>query len=101
MVYVQWGYPFDGPYKSPENLEPKPGIYVVWHKKGRNWIVLDVGESENLLQRCRIFDRIERWKRDIEVDGIQYGAHYMPDSSKRNRKAVESVIRNRAKPQDV
>lgn len=44
MAFQRWGYDFDGAYTSPDSLQPRSGVYVIWCRNGENWSVLDVGE---------------------------------------------------------
>lgn len=99
MSFIQWGYIFDGPYKSPDELLSEPGVFVIWHKVHKTWVVLEVGECENVKKRCIDPDRIDYLKSIADIDNIFYGAHYMYNSTKRDRKVVELSICQRSFPQ--
>jgi hypothetical protein len=41
------GYPFDGPYPTPDDLEARPGVWAVLvHEEGSTWRPIDVGASD-------------------------------------------------------
>jgi hypothetical protein len=48
------GYPFDGPYPSPDDLEGRPGVWVVLvSEEGAAWRPIDVGRSDTALPSVR------------------------------------------------
>ena len=98
MTVVQWGYTFDGPYKSPDNLLPEPGVFVIWHKINNTWVVLEVGECGNVKKRCIDPNRIDYLKSITDIENIYYGAHYMYNSTERDRKIIALNICKRSFP---
>lgn len=98
MSFEQWGYKFNGPYVSPATLAPEAGVYAIWCKTNLRWHILDVGQSEDVRDRCQNHDRTDCWEDKCQVGNLRYSAHYMPDSSETNRIRVEQDIRSRANP---
>ena len=98
MTLERWGYKFDGPYLSPSTLDPKAGIYVIWCNHHDKWRVLDVGQSENVRERCQNHERTDCWEKNCHIENIRYSAHYMRDDSEKFRNQVERDIRSQANP---
>ena len=97
MAFERWGYQFDGAYTSPDHLQPRPGVYVIWCRIGDDWSVLDVGESDDARERVINHERADCWRRNC-VGTIYYSATYTPDLDEYGRRAVEQHIRNITNP---
>lgn len=91
MTYSKWGYEFDGPYTNPNMLRPDPGVYVIWCQTRNNWKILDVGESENAVEKIVYHERADKWKQNCSGT-IRYSTAYIP--AKKERLALEKKIRN-------
>lgn len=89
-------YDFDGPYSDRNSLRDEAGVYIVLNGYP-NADVLDVGESQNIRTRLNNHEREPCWIRN-NTRGISYAAHYMPNSTQIQRRAVESAIRRQYPP---
>ena len=93
------GYDFEGPFSSTDSLHDEAGVYVILdYRPSRNsYIVLDVGESTTVKTRVENHDRTFCWTQNQQ--GTLYcAALYMPNSTRRQRMAVESAIRDEYNP---
>jgi len=91
MSFTRWGYDFDGLSSNAETLIAKAGVYVIWCFKGNLWAVLDVGESENVVDRINNHDRKDCWLKNCQ--GItRYSATYI--FSQQKRLDLENKIRS-------
>lgn len=43
MLWRSYGYDFDGPFYSPDNVPSYPGVYTVWCNNEEGTYLLDVG----------------------------------------------------------
>lgn len=94
MNFTRWDYEFDGSYSDAGMLEPKAGVYVIWCDTGNSWDVLDVGESEDVVDRINNHDRRDCWF--INCNGtIRYSATYISDPEE--RRDLENRIRSHEK----
>ena len=57
MGFERWGYQFDGAYASPDSLQSRSGVMLIWCKKDVDWTVLDVGESADVRERVSNHER--------------------------------------------
>lgn len=82
------GLRFDGPFFQLGSVLNEPGIYLIMHRN----LVLDVGESQALVERLGNHDRRGCW---IHKGGLDYSmyVHYMPGSSEQQRRYIESRLR--------
>ena len=96
-TFKMWNFEFDGAYSSPDTLQPKAGVYVVWDKNGEIWTVLDVGESLDVQTRLKNHDRKPDWER-CRKGTIYYAATYTPGLDITKRCAIEKSVRLAAKP---
>ncbi len=91
MSYTKWGYEFDGPYSDGGILKEEAGVYVIWCDTGSSWDVLDVGESEDVVDRINNHDRRDCWF--LNCNGaVLYSAAYISDPEKRRN--LENRIRS-------
>jgi hypothetical protein len=82
------GYPFDGPYDSPDDLEDRPGVWVALvHEEGSVWRPIDVGASAGVVPSVRVR------RPDASRDGIGFAATYV--ESDHSRRQIEGHIRAR------
>lgn len=91
MTFQRWDYEFDGPYTDPNRLQPSAGVYVVWCMINTSWFVLDVGESEDVVDRLNNHDRAECWRQNCNGT-IFFSATYISDEQ--DRFNLEQSIRN-------
>jgi hypothetical protein len=78
MGFERHGYQFEGAFTSPEQLEARAGVYLVWCKSGETWTCLDVGESHNVQEGVLNHDRADEWRRNCR-GVLYYAAHYTPN----------------------
>jgi len=97
MAFERNGYQFEGAFTSPDNLEEKSGIYVIWCKISESWTCLDVGESHNVKNRVINHDRTDQWRRNCRGQ-IYYAAHYTPHLQQTGRMEIEQNLRALEKP---
>ena len=97
MGFEMWGYQFDGAYTSPDSLESRSGVYVIWCKNGDNWTVLDVGESADVKERVSNHERADCWERNCSGT-IYYSVTYTPNLQQSGRKEIEQKIRDLTNP---
>ena len=91
MTFERWGYKFDGPYDSPDSLQPIAGVYAIWCGDELDEL-LDVGESDNVRDRVSDHERADCWEQNC-TGTIYYSATYMPFSDEDERRRVEQEIR--------
>jgi hypothetical protein len=97
MAFEHWGYTFEGAWNHPNNLEPRPGIYVIWCKTETVWSVLDAGESQDVKAAVLAHPRKDDWK--IKCTGeMYYAATYTPSLEPSGRKEIEQKIRLIGRP---
>ncbi|MFK7825711.1 MAG: hypothetical protein AB8G05_16280 [Oligoflexales bacterium] len=89
-------FDFDGPYADHSNLKTKPGIYAVMVWKGNYWRLLDVGESQNVVEKLGNHERQGEWFLYSKNKDRAYAAFYEEDESK--RKEIEGAIRTKSNP---
>lgn len=97
MGFERWGYTFQGAFSSCEELQPHPGIYVIWCMEGEKWTALDVGESENVQDRVRNHEHTDCWKEHCKGT-IYYSAVYTPNFLESVRKDLQAVLRENENP---
>ena len=97
MGFERWGYQFDGTYTSPDSLDSRAGVYVIWCKNEENWTVLDVGEAADVKDRVSNHDRADCWSRHCSGT-IYYSAICTPNLQQPGRIAIEQRIRNLTNP---
>jgi hypothetical protein len=97
MGFVRWGYEFDGAYTSPDSLQSRSGVYVIWCKKGDTWTVLDVGEAADVKERVSNHDRTDCWSQHCSGI-IYYSATYTPHLQQPGRMEIEQRIRDLTNP---
>ncbi|NVM53141.1 MAG: hypothetical protein HWN66_05520 [Candidatus Helarchaeota archaeon] len=97
MNFERWGYQFDGAYVSPDSLQSRSGVYVIWCRNGDKWIVLDVGEAADVKDRLSNHERADCWSRYCS-GSIYYSATYTPDLQQAGRMEIEQRIRDLENP---
>ncbi|MFG6485283.1 hypothetical protein ACG04R_01295 [Roseateles sp. BYS78W] len=58
-------YAFDGPHPNAGQLAARSGVYAILgrHAPGATWLVLDIGESQDVRGRIDSHDRRPQWRR--------------------------------------
>ncbi len=97
MSFERWGYQFEGAFSSPDSLQSRSGVYVIWCRVGDNWSVLDVGEAADVNNRVTTHDRKSCWARNCS-GSILYSATYTPNLQQPGRKEIEQRIRTLTNP---
>lgn len=97
MVFEFLGYQFDGAYASPDSLEPRPGVYVIWCRCEDEWTVLDVGGSNDVKEGIKNLEREACWKEHCTCE-IYYSATYTPNLQQTERIKIEERIRKLTNP---
>ncbi len=92
MPFDWHGLRFEGTFRNPGDLLPRPGIYAIWCYVGNGWAVLDIGESEDVRARVLSHDRKECWRRKC-ADEVWYGAHYTDGLGGEERRRLERQLR--------
>ena len=94
------GFTFEGPYFDTLFLREWPGVYVVLDFNSINdFIVLDVGESDNIKRRIETHDRCTCWHRHLKRK-LAYAVLYDPLIYDPNwdRSAIEKKLRELTNP---
>ncbi len=92
MSFEFRGYTFEGAWADPNDLERRPGVYVIWCRLGDTWTVLHVGESEDVKDKVINHNKIDDWKK--RCDGtLYYAATYTPGLLQPGRQGVVQDIR--------
>ena len=99
MAFEHWGYTFEGAFPTPDRLENRPGIFVVWCRAAdeKNWTVIDVGESQDVKARILSHESAEQWKK-LCTGTMFYAATYPPNISSAGRAEIEKKLIEQAKP---
>jgi len=97
MSFERNGYQFEGVFTSPDSLEEKSGVYVIWCKSDESWTCLDVGESHNVQDRIKNHDRADQWLENCRGQ-IHYAAYYTPHLQQTGRMEIEQNLRSLEKP---
>ncbi len=97
MAFEHWGYTFEGAWPNPNNLEPRPGVYVIWCRTGTTWSVLDAGESQDVKTAVLSHPRSEEWKKKC-AGQMFFAATYTPSLEQAGRKEIEQKIRQISHP---
>lgn len=95
MSLSEWGYQFEGPFSSPDQVPAKAGVYTVWCRQNSTWSSLDVGQAENMQERLTNHDRAICWKRHCG-GSIHFYVVAMP--SEAERRNLEQKIRQDKNP---
>lgn len=91
-------YHFEGPVYNKAALKNLPGVYAVLDDRGTNrFILLDIGESEEVRDRIENHNRESCWLLNRR-GRICYAAHYMPGSTRQQRESVEQELRRQLAP---
>lgn len=91
MSITRWGYEFDVALGDAGVLESRAGVYVIFCDTGDSWGVLDVGESEDVVDRINNHDRRDCWF--LNCSGtVRYSATYISDPEERHD--LENRIRS-------
>jgi len=97
MAFERSGYHFEGAFTSPDQLESRAGVYVIWCKAGEQWTCLDVGEAHDVQQRVKTHDRARQWAANCRGI-IHYAAHYTPNLQQVGRMEIERQLRAAERP---
>jgi len=98
MAFTRWGCTFDGPWPNTDILKPRSGIWVVWRQTGRQWEVIEVGESRNV--RKSLVGRAEALSLQHAGGGsIHYSATYTAKLPAKERRELAQRIERIARPQ--
>jgi hypothetical protein len=89
-------YNAEGPFGNTSGLLARSGVYVILGRSGQaaNWIVVDVGESENIQDRVSNHDRKPCWSGRGHAE-LALAAIY---ADERNRTLIESQLRLQFNP---
>jgi len=86
-------YKFEGPYKSPDSLEDKSGVYVILCYKNGKYYVIDVGESREVRDRVSNHERVDCWEKHCENGILMVAVLYTYYGKKPSRMDIEQDIR--------
>lgn len=98
MAFKRWGHTFDGPWPNTDILKEEPGIWVIWHRVGRHWNVLEVGESRNVRQSLLRETRQHPPSNSTHHGEIHYSACYTGKLSDAERARAAQHIHRIARP---
>lgn len=93
MPFPIGNYNFDGPFTSPDSIQDRAGLYVVYSKD--RW--LDVGEAGGLQSRLKTHERATCWDRHM-TGTIYYGVLYTPYMQQSERMRIEKELRDHLRP---
>lgn len=82
LTFQKWDYEFDGTYSDTRFLRPEPGVYIIWCDSGNIRTFLDVGESDNVLDRINNHERKDCWFQNCQGI-IQHSVVYIADQKER------------------
>jgi len=94
MKFPVGKYRFDGPISSPDQMEDKPGLFVVYCLKHRGYYIIDVDESDKVKSSAQNHERLECWKENSKEGIITFAVYYTPNVDKEGRKKMEEEIRH-------
>jgi len=86
-------YKFKGPFKTPDSLENRSGVYVILCRQDSKVNFIDIGESARVKDRVKNHERKNCWKRKCK-GRIEYLAYYIKYGKKPSRMKVEQDIRD-------
>lgn len=90
-------YIFEGPYTNAGSLQDKSGVYAILCHIGRNYNLVDVGESATVKSRVEGHDRKDCWQRNCNST-LEVAVLYSPNAQQPGRMAIEQEIRDQYKP---
>ena len=96
MAIAIYEYEFDGPYADINSLKSKPGIYAVMVWKDEDWRLLDMGESQNIVEKLSSHERKEEWSLYSKKKTRAYAGFYEEDAEKRHE--IQEELRSKARP---
>lgn len=77
-------YNFDGPHGHTSAIHARSGVYAILGKNaGTQWVVVDVGESENVRDRIDSHDRRPCWQRRGHQE-LAAAVLYVPEQQRMN-----------------
>lgn len=92
------GYDFEGPFTDTSKLRSEQGVYsILDHRPDGKYIVVDVGESEDVRSRIENHDRSDCWNRNRQGT-LTVAVLYTPGRSGDRRRAIESALREQYSP---
>jgi hypothetical protein len=85
---------FDGPFTGSSQLQSRSGVYAVLGRGTGDWIVVDIGESNDVQARVANHDRKPQWQtRGHATLGV--AAYYCDEVT---RMKVEKQLRQQYNP---
>jgi hypothetical protein len=84
---------FDGPYKTTKELTKDPGIFAVVVAKGEIGSLIEIGESNNVVECVENHPDRSRWHRFSSGGVLCYAVLYTPILSQAERHSIEQEIR--------
>jgi hypothetical protein len=82
-------YEFDGPYHKVEDLEEKPGLYVVLHYKNQEYEFMHVAQAENVREGIEALPSAEHPKGKVLLATL-----YTSNCGIRERRSMVQDIQN-------
>jgi len=93
------GYQFEGPYTNTDSFKDNAGIYAILTRGQTTvpWMVVDIGESDQVKSRIANHDRKNCWNRNNQ--GMLTGAVlYTPGWTATQRRSLEASLREQYTP---
>lgn len=92
------GYSFEGPYTGTGYLRHEQGVYSILDKRVTGkWVVIDVGESEDVKDRIENHERKPCWERNRQGE-LGVAVLYTPGWTAEQRRILEGRVRDAFSP---
>lgn len=93
MIMPIANYPFDGPHRSVEKIENRPGVFAVICEFEDKYYLLDVDYSDDIKQAILNHGRRRCWEK-YRKGHIRYAVLYERNLSFEDKEDVERKIRH-------
>ena len=96
MIPIE-GYDFEGPFDSCNLVNDVAGVYVILCLTGRDYTVMDIGESTKLYTRLSSHDRDGCWRSHCSGE-LFVAVLYTQGRSDLERRKIEEELRDQFTP---
>jgi len=90
-------YEFEGPYLSTDKLQNRSGVYAIHCKDSEQYLLIDIGESEDVKERVKNHDRKDCWTKNCKGT-LTVSVLYTPNLKQEGRKEIEQELRDDYNP---
>jgi hypothetical protein len=94
---IKLGNYYFEPHETAATLQDKSGVYAILCLIGKEYKVIDIGESSQVKTRIEGHDRESCWKKHCNGTLI-IAVHYTPNIQQAGRREIEQELRRLFRP---